>query len=70
MKQKEVRAVLEALDLTNVEKAFAEIGVNIKDNNGDYRTLYDVIEEAGSKQAYLSDEAIENINKLSKEVFE
>ena len=60
---------MEALDLTNVEKAFSEIGVNIKDINGDYRTLYDVIEETASKQAYLSENAIEDINELCKEVF-
>ena len=47
------------LDLTNVEKAFAEIGVPIKDANGDFRTLYDVIEDASAKMAYLSEESKE-----------
>lgn len=57
------------LDLTNVEKAFAEIGVPIKDANGNFRTLYDVIEDAGSKMAYLSEESKEQFNILSREVF-
>jgi hypothetical protein len=61
---------LAQLDLTNVERAFAEIGVDIKDANGEYLTLYDVIEEAASKQGYLTEEAIEDISGLSKEVFE
>ena len=57
------------LDLTNMEKAFAEIGVPIKDANGDYRTLYEVIEEASNKMAYLSEESKEQFNILSREVF-
>ena len=57
------------LDLTNVEKAFAEIGVPIKDANGDFRTLYDVMEDASSKMAYLSEESKEQFNILSREVF-
>ena len=56
------------LDLTNVEKAFAEIGVPIKDINGDFRTLYDVIEDASSKMAYLSEESKEQFNILIREV--
>lgn len=57
------------LDLTNVEKAFAEIGVPIKDTNGDFRTLYDVMEDASAKMAYLSEESKEQFNILSREVF-
>ena len=57
------------LDLTNVEKAFAEIGVPIKDANGDFRTLYDVMEDASAKMAYLSEESKEHVNVLSREVF-
>ena len=56
------------LDLTNVEKAFAEIGVPIKDAYGDFRTLYDVIEDASAKIAYLSEESKEQFNILSREV--
>lgn len=57
------------LDLTNVEKAFAEIGVPIKDANGDFRMLYDVVEDASAKMAYLSEESKEQFNILSREVF-
>ena len=57
------------LDLTNVEKAFAEIGVPIKDADGNFRTLYDVIEDASIKMAHLSEESKEQFNILSKEVF-
>ena len=57
------------LDLTNVEKAFAEIGVPIKDTNGYFRTLYDVMEDASAKMAYLSEESKEQFNILSREVF-
>ena len=57
------------LDLTNVEKAFAEIGVNIKDANGEYLTLYEVIEDANSKWAYLTEEQQQNIINFNKEVF-
>lgn len=57
------------LDLINVEKAFAEIGVPIKDANGNFRTLYDVIEDASAKMAYLSEESKEQFNILSREVF-
>lgn len=57
------------LDLTNIEKAFAEIGVPIKDANGDFRTLYDVMEDASAKMAYLSEESKEQFNVLSREVF-
>lgn len=57
------------LDLTNIEKAFAEIGVPIKDVNGDFRTLYDVMEDASAKMAYLSEESKEQFNILSREVF-
>lgn len=60
---------MDQLDLTNVEKAFAEIGVPIKDADGNFRTLYDVIEDASIKMAHLSEESKEKFNILSKEVF-
>ena len=60
---------MDQLDLTNVEKAFAEIGVPIKDADGNFRTLYDVIEDTSIKMAYLSEESKEKFNILSKEVF-
>ena len=62
-------ADLAQLDLTNIEKAFAEIGVPIKDANGDFKTLYDVIKDASNKMAYLSEESKEQFNILSREVF-
>ena len=60
---------MDQLDLTNIEKAFAEIGVPIKDANCNFRTLYDVIEDASAKMAYLSEESKEQFNILSREVF-
>lgn len=60
---------MDQLDLTNIEKAFAEIGVPIKDADGNFRTLYDVIEDASNKMAYLSEESKEQFNILSREVF-
>ena len=57
------------LDLTNVENAFAEIGVSIKDECGNFRTLYEVIEDASSKWGYLTEEQQQNISNFSKEVF-
>ena len=60
---------MDQLDLTNIEKAFAEIGVPIKDADGNFRTLYDVIEDASAKMAYLSEESKEQFNILSREVF-
>jgi hypothetical protein len=60
---------LAQLDLTNVEKAFAEIGVPIKDVNGDFRTLYDVMEDASAKMAYLSEESKEQFNQLNHIMF-
>ena len=60
---------MDQLDLTNIEKAFAEIGVPVKDAKGDFRTLYDVIKDASNKMAYLSEESKEQFNILSKEVF-
>lgn len=60
---------MDQLDLTNVEKAFAEIGVPIKDADGNFRTLYDVIEDTSAAMACLSEESKEKFNILSKEVF-
>lgn len=60
---------MDQLDLTNIEKAFAEIGVPIKDADGNFRTLYDVIEDASAKMVYLSEESKEQFNILSREVF-
>lgn len=60
---------MDQLDLTNIEKAFAEIGVPIKDADGNLRTLYDVIEDASAKMTYLSEESKEQFNILSREVF-
>jgi hypothetical protein len=62
-------AVLDQLDLTNVENAFAEIGVPIKDESGNFKTLYEVIEDANSKWAYLTEEQQQNIIDFNKEVF-
>ena len=59
---------MDQLDLTNVEKAFAEIGVPIKDADGNFRTLYDVIEDTSIKMAHLSEESKEQFNILSREV--
>ena len=65
----QVFADLAQLDLINMEKAFAEVGVPIKDVEGNYRTLYEVMEEASSKMGYLSEESKEQFNILSREVF-
>lgn len=60
---------MDQLDLTNIEKSFAEIGVPIKDAKGNFRTLYDVMEDASIKMACIPEESKEKFNILSREVF-